>query len=44
MENKLELFPKVIDWAKEKGIFDKATKERQFQKTLEEVDELRFAI
>ncbi len=44
MESKLELLPKILDWAKEKGIFDKGTRERQFQKTLEEVDELRVAL
>lgn len=34
----------IIDWAAQRGIFEKATKESQFRKTLEEVHELRDAI
>tara|TARA_R110000796_G_scaffold92618_2_gene196962 strand:+ start:5749 stop:6108 length:360 start_codon:yes stop_codon:yes gene_type:complete len=34
----------VIDWAKDKGIFDKATPFSQHSKTLEEVEELSEAI
>lgn len=30
----------VIDWAQDRGIFDKATKASQYEKTLEEVGEL----
>lgn len=34
----------VIDWAKEKGILDKATPLDQWRKTVEEVDELKEAL
>jgi len=40
MKNKKE----VLDWAKEKGILDKATPMSQALKTLEEVNELLVAI
>lgn len=39
-----ELNDKVVEWALEKGIFDKATPFSQHGKTLEEVDELTEAI
>lgn len=35
---------KVLQWASEKGILDKATKEAQMLKTVEEVGELANAI
>lgn len=35
---------KVLAWAKDKGIFDKATPFSQHSKTLEEVEELSMAI
>lgn len=42
--NYQELEVKVLEWAKDKGILDKATPLAQCQKTFEEVDELREAI
>lgn len=39
-----ELENKVVDWAKEKGIFKKATPMTQALKTMEEVTELLTAI
>ena len=39
-----KLNKKVLKWAKNKGIFDKGTPVSQHSKTLEEVDELTFAI
>lgn len=39
-----ELESKVLDWAKDKGILDKATKYTQARKTLEECLELIDAI
>lgn len=39
-----ELDEKVVEWAEEKGIFDKATPFTQLSKTLEEVGELERAI
>lgn len=36
-----ELIKKVENWAKEKGILDNATPIDQFEKTLEEVNELK---
>lgn len=39
-----ELENKVVDWAKEKGIFEKATPMTQALKTMEEVTELLTAI
>jgi NTP pyrophosphatase (non-canonical NTP hydrolase) len=39
-----ELDKKVVEWAEEKGIFDKATPLTQLGKTLEEVEELKTAI
>jgi len=44
MTNFKNLEQKIIKWADEKGILDKATPESQFEKTQEEVDELRLAI
>ena len=35
-----ELNSLIIDWAQDRGIFDKATKGSQYEKTLEEVGEL----
>jgi NTP pyrophosphatase (non-canonical NTP hydrolase) len=40
----LELEQKVIQWADERGIFEKATPYKQAQKTLEECGELLYAI
>jgi NTP pyrophosphatase (non-canonical NTP hydrolase) len=34
----------IIDWAKEKGILEKATPITQFSKTVEEVEELNAAL
>lgn len=39
-----ELETKVLEWAKEKGILDKATPLTQMGKTLEEVNELKNAV
>lgn len=39
-----ELNNRVVVWAKEKGILDKATPLKQAEKTLEEVQELIFAL
>ena len=39
-----ELEIKVIDWAEDKQIFSKATRSKQFDKTQEEVTELKEAI
>jgi len=39
-----ELNNKVLNWAEEKGIFDKATANSQHEKTLEEVEELTTAL
>ena len=39
-----QLEAKVIEWAYEKGIMKKATKQTQFKKTWEEVEELENAI
>lgn len=39
-----ELEHKIIDWAEERGIFDKATSTSQHSKTLEEVNELTLAL
>lgn len=39
-----DLEKKVIDWAREKGILQKATRMKQGLKTLEEVNELLSAI
>lgn len=39
-----ELIIKVHEWANDKGIFDKATRFKQAQKTLEECGELLHAI
>ena len=39
-----ELEQKVIEWAKEKGILDKATPLTQLIKTQEELDETREAL
>ena len=35
---------KIINWAAERGIFDKATSTSQHSKTLEEVNELTIAL
>ena len=40
-ENKFDL---IRQWGKDKGILDKATLETQFEKLLEEVEEVRVAI
>mgnify|MGYP003601143287 FL=1 len=39
-----ELEPLVIQWAKEKGILEKATALTQIEKTQEELDETRDAL
>ena len=39
-----ELESSVIEWAKEKGILEKATTKAQVEKTQEELDELKEAI
>lgn len=44
MKNFKELNENVLDWAKEKGILDKATPLTQWSKTQEEVDETREAL
>lgn len=45
MQNKFEdLQEKIIDWADDKGIFEKATPLTQLSKTMEEVQELHDAI
>ena len=44
MKNYNELESLIIDWAKEKGILEKGNPLSQCEKTLEEVDELYFAI
>lgn len=44
MERFKELNEKVIQWADEKGILDKATPLAQINKTIEEVQETRDAI
>lgn len=44
MKNYTELENLVIEWAKEKGILEKATPMAQANKTLEEVYELQDAI
>ena len=42
--NYQELEAKVLEWASEKGILEKATPLAQAKKTLEEVNELIFAL
>jgi NTP pyrophosphatase (non-canonical NTP hydrolase) len=44
MENLNELEQLVIEWAADKGIFEKATPYKQAQKTLEECGELLYAV
>lgn len=44
MDRFSKLNSKVLLWAKQKGILDKATPEKQSEKTLEEVQELIDAI
>lgn len=44
MKNFKELNENVLQWAKEKGILDKATPLTQWSKTQEEVDETREAL
>lgn len=44
MKTYQELEKLVIDWSREKGILTNGTPERQADKTLEEVEELREAI
>ena len=44
MKNFKELNENVLDWAKDKGILDKATPLTQWGKTQEEVDETREAL
>lgn len=39
-----QLEQNVIQWAEDKGIFEKATKAKQFDKTQEEVTELKEAV
>ena len=41
MENVFDL---IRDWAKERGIFEKGTVESQYDKLIEEVEELRNSI
>lgn len=38
------IFDKIREWAKEKGIYDKGTVESQYEKLIEEVEELRNSI
>lgn len=44
LENKDDIFAKVVRWAKEKGILQKATSKDQMLKTMEEVGELASAL
>lgn len=37
-------FDPIIEWAKERGIYEKGNIDAQFQKLLEEVEELRYGI
>ena len=44
MKDYRELESQVIDWAKDKGIFEKGTPLKQSYKTIEEVAELIYAV